>query len=316
LSQSELKIVVVGRKGQVASDLQSVLPSIGSVVSVGRPEFDLTDPVCIRRTVRELQPDVLINAAAYTAVDQAESEPDLAMRVNAEAPGIMAEEAKRLGALFIHYSSDYVFDGVKDGPYSETDKPNPRNAYGVSKLAGDRAVAAADGAFMIFRTSWVYSTTGKNFLATITKLAGERDELRIVNDQIGSPTWSRDIANATMSALVRINRGVHGAELSGIYNLTSGGQVSWYGFAEAIIAELTRVNMLSEKVTAALVPIPTASYPTPARRPSNSCLSNKKIGDVLGIHLPEWRDSLVRVVGEMARARVGSFASGERHARH
>ena len=302
MNRTDLRIVIVGRNGQIARDLQSLLPSIGSVTSIGRPALELTDPSSIQRAIRESRPDVLINAAAYTAVDQAESEQYIAMKINAEAPGIMADEAKRIGALFITYSSDYVFDGKKDGPYLETDEPNPLNAYGVSKLAGDRAVAAVDGAHIIFRTSWVYSAHGKNFLNTITKLASERDELKIVDDQAGSPTWSRDIANATLCALIKFKSGMPAVEHRGIYNMTASGKVSWYGFAEAIVEELARVGMLFKKAPH-LIPIPTASYPTPAKRPNNSCLSNKKMATLLGIHLPPWRDSLMQVVDEVASAR-------------
>jgi dTDP-4-dehydrorhamnose reductase len=305
LSKPDLKIVVVGRTGQVASDLQAVLASIGSVVCVGRPEFDLTDAACIRRTVRELRPDVLINAAAYTAVDQAESESDIAMKVNGEAPGMMAEEAKRLGALFITYSSDYVFDGANSTPYLESDEPNPLSVYGASKLAGDRAVEAVGGSYLIFRTSWVYSTTGKNFLKTIMKLAVEREELKIVDDQIGTPTWSRDIANATRQVIAVVFGETGNSDLAaklghrrGIYNLTSAGSVSWCGFARAIVNEMVGFGSLQDDL-ARIVAIPAIQYPLPARRPANSRLSNDKVKKEFGISLPLWRESLTCVMNQI-----------------
>jgi dTDP-4-dehydrorhamnose reductase len=309
LSKPDLKIVVVGRTGQVASDLQAVLPSIGSVVCVGRPEFDLTDAACIRRTVRELRPEVLINAAAYTAVDQAESEPDLAMKINAKAPGIMAEEAKRLGSLFIHYSSDYVFDGANNEPYLESDETNPLSVYGASKLAGDRAVEAVVGAYLIFRTSWVYSTTGKNFLKTIMKLAAEREELKIVDDQVGAPTWSWHIADATRQVIAGLLVQAGNNDLAtklgarrGIYNLTSAGCVSWCGFARAIVDELVGFGVLQDDL-ARIVSIPAVEYPLPARRPANSRLSNDKIGKEFGISLPPWRESLAHVMTQARELR-------------
>lgn len=301
---ADTRIVVVGRNGQVARDLLALLPSLGSVASTGRPELDLTDASGIRRTLRELRPDVLINAAAYTAVDQAESEPELAMKVNAEAPGIMAEEAKRLGALFLHYSSDYVFDGEKDAPYLESDQPNPLNVYGKSKLAGDRAVEAADGAYLIFRTSWVYSGMGKNFLRTIMRLATEREELKIVDDQIGAPTWSWDIAETTRQALADLSAEAREGDLAaklgdrrGIYNMTSDGSVSWCGFARTIIDKMVACGSLDGNL-ARIVAIPAREYPLPARRPTNSRLSNDKFRKEFGISLPPWRESLARVMKE------------------
>jgi dTDP-4-dehydrorhamnose reductase len=254
-----------------------------------------------------LRPEVLINAAAYTAVDQAESEPELAMKINAEAPGIMAEEAKRLGALFIHYSSDYVFDGEKDSPYAESDQPNPLSVYGASKLAGDRAIEAVDGAYLIFRTSWVYSATGKNFLKTIMKLATERDELRVVDDQVGTPTWSRDIATATAQIVARLStksptvKGNLASNLAGrigIYNMTADGSVTWYGFAQGIVEGMVNRGSLGNEL-ARLVAIPSSQYPLPARRPNNSRLLNERISQDFDISLPLWRESLRCVMDQI-----------------
>ena len=310
MKRSDLKIAIVGRNGQVAWELRQVLAPLGPISSTGRPELDLTDPDSLRKGVRRLQPDVLINAAAYTAVDQAESEPDLAMKINADASGVLAEEAKRAGALFITYSSDYVFDGEKPGVYLESDKPNPLNVYGASKLAGDRAVEAVEGAYLIFRTSWVYGLRGKNFLNTILKLASEREELRIVADQVGAPTWSREIARATSRVIEQLvaEPSLAGgervaeklAERRGIYNMTAGESVSWSGFAQAITEEAGK-QMMKGKTLARIMPIPATQYPLPARRPYNSKLSNEKLRQTFGVCLPMWRESLGRVMREMAQ---------------
>src|SRR5215831_18772675 len=210
-----LRIVVVGRSGQIARELQTLLTGLGQVVVIGRPEIDLRNPDSVRLILRQLEPDVLINAAAYTAVDRAESEPEHAMAINAEAPRIMAEEAKRLNTIFISYSTDYVFDGSKASPYTELDIAKPLNAYGASKLAGDLAVQAVAGAYLIFRTSWVYAPHGSNFPRTIMKLAAERERLRIVDDQTGAPTASRDIARATVQIIGQVTGGRHGIEPGG-----------------------------------------------------------------------------------------------------
>jgi dTDP-4-dehydrorhamnose reductase len=307
MSVPELNILILGRTGQVARDLQLLLPPVGSVSCVGRPEFDLSQPDSIRELIRQRRPDVLINAAAYTSVDRAESEPAMAMKINAEAPGMMAEEAKRLGSLFISYSTDYVFDGKKSAPYVEGDAPNPLNVYGASKLAGDRAIEAVGGSYIIFRTSWVYSATGRSFLNTIVKLATEREELRVVDDQIGAPTWSRDIAAATTQvirqSMTSAGAGQNASEAlrdrRGIYNLTAEGSVSWCGFAMAILEE-TKKQRKSHGGLAGITPISTSQYPTPARRPLNSRLLNNKVHEVFGVLLPPWRESLTRVIKEKA----------------
>jgi dTDP-4-dehydrorhamnose reductase len=305
----ELKIVIVGRSGQVAWELRRALASLGLVSCVGRPEFDLADLDSVRAGLRQVQPDVIVNAAAYTAVDQAESEPEVTMQVNADAPRVLAEEAKRLCALFITYSSDYVFDGAKAGPYTESDLPNPLSVYGASKLAGDRAVESVGGAHLIFRTSWVYGSRGKNFLNTILKLAAERGELKLVDDQVGAPTWSREIARATAEIIAHLagETSLPGSgrmadvlgERRGIYNMTAGGSVSWCGFATAIVEELSK-QRTRQSGLARVVPIPASQYPTPARRPQNSRLSNEKLRQTFGVALPSWRESLACVMGEMA----------------
>jgi dTDP-4-dehydrorhamnose reductase len=307
MSRGALHIVVVGRHGQIAWDLQNSLPAVGLVSAVGRPQIDLADPGSIRKVIREFEPTVLVNAAAYTAVDQAEAEPELAMKVNCEAPQIMAEEMKRLNGLFITYSSDYVFDGDKASPYTESDPPHPLNVYGASKLAGDRAVETAGGSYLVFRTSWVYAARGKNFLRTIMRLAKERDELRVVDDQVGAPTRSKDIAQATLEVLQQL-AGKPGSpaealgDRRGICNMTSRGSVSWYGFAVAIVEEMGRYVMNSDKPLATVIPISTRERPTPATRPGNSRLSNEKLRRMFGVELPDWRTSLLKAMEEVEAA--------------
>ncbi len=284
-----MKILLTGKNGQVGWELQRTLAPLGEVVAVDRQALDLANPDSIRSVIREVKPDLIVNPAAYTAVDKAESEPELAMAVNGIAPGIMAEEANKLGAAMIHYSTDYVFDGSKTSPYTEEDTPNPLNVYGKTKLAGEQAIQAVGVPHLILRTSWVYGMRGRNFLLTILRLAKERDELKIVDDQIGAPTWSRMIAEATaqilaqsVSPLPRYPLPI--AEVSGVYNLTAAGSTSWRGFTQAIVENAhagTRVT-----------PIPTADYPLPAPRPLFSILSNDKLSRTFGMKLPPWEESL------------------------
>ena len=283
---NERKILLLGRDGQVGWELQRAMAPLGRVVAAGREQVDLARPEAVRRAVRDARPDVIVNAAAYTAVDRAESEEDLAMAVNGTAPGVLAEEARRLGALLVHYSTDYVFDGGGRSPYSEGDPTGPLNAYGRSKLAGERAIQQVGGEHLIFRTSWVYGAKGRNFLLTMLRLAAERPELRVVADQHGAPTWSRDIATATAEAVAR-----EGAR--GLFHMTGAGQTTWHGFAEAIVAESP--GLAAERVVA----ISTRDFPTPAARPPYSVLSNRRLREELGLELPHWRDSLRRVLREV-----------------
>jgi dTDP-4-dehydrorhamnose reductase len=303
----DLKTVIVGRSGQLAWELNQAFSQFCPTSSAGRPELDLSDFDSIRSTIRALRPSVLINAAAYTAVDLAESEPEAANRINADAQAVMAEEAKRLGALFISYSTDYVFDGQKNSPYQETDEPAPLNVYGASKLAGERAVQAAGGAYLMLRTSWVYGARGKNFLNTILRLSTERPELRIVDDQIGAPTWSRELAIATKQMILQLAEEAAASSRPieevlggrrGIYHTTAGGSVSWYGFASAILEERIKQSV-DARILAKVTPITSNEYPTPARRPRNSRLSNEKLQKVFGIMLPHWRESLCGVMSEV-----------------
>ncbi len=275
-------------------------------MATDRQDFDLARADEIRRFIREVRPAFIVNAAAYTAVDQAEKEEALARAINSEAPTIMADEAKKIGAALIHYSTDYVFDGSKNSPYDEHDQPNPINVYGQTKLAGEQGIRNSGADHLIFRTAWVYSTRGKNFLLTILRLATQREELRIVYDQIGAPTWSRDIAGATAKALEQIykrpDETAAWSERRGTYHMTADGKTNWHEFTKAILEEAVQMPITAawfraatngkELLTRRVIPIATAEYPTAARRPPYSVLSNSKLNRVFGIQLPDWRKQL------------------------
>jgi dTDP-4-dehydrorhamnose reductase len=299
------RILLIGRNGQVGTELASLLPRLGELIALSRQELDLTKPADIRRTIQEVRPQWIFSAAAYTAVDQAESDESTARAVNEQAPAVIAEEAKKIGAALVHYSTDYVFDGKKKSPYEETDTPNPINIYGKTKLGGERAIQESGALHLIFRTEWVYATQGRNFLLTILRLATQKRELRIVADQIGSPTTSREIAAATVKAISQLmerERGVLSLRTSGgIYNMTAEGETSWYEFANAILEEaspetghLSWVNAATRgmPLTKQVLPITTAEYPTTARRPAYSVLSTRRLRDRFGISLPPWREQL------------------------
>lgn len=294
------RILLTGKNGQVGFELQRLLPPLGEVVALDVQDLDLASPDAIRAKVSAIKPQIIVNAAAYTAVDKAESEPELAMKINGIAPGVLAEEAKRLGAFMIHYSTDYVFDGTKSRPYTETDTPNPLSVYGCSKLAGDQAIQATGVPHYIFRTSWVYGTRGQNFLRTMLRVGRERPELRIVNDQIGAPTWARFIADMTAQVLSKVSGNPDQAkEKSGLYNLTASGSTSWFGFAEAIFLEARSVT--PDANVPKLIPIPTSSYPLPARRPANSCLNNSTIIQAFDLTIPHWKAMLTECIGQMIK---------------
>ena len=280
-----MRIVVTGSSGQVGYALQSSLDGLGEIIALDRAQLDLGNPDALRTALRELRPALVINAAAYTAVDAAEADEATAFRINADAPRVLAEETERLGAALIHYSTDYVFDGSKDSPWLEDDQPAPLSAYGRSKLAGEQAIAQVGGIHLILRCSWVYGLTGKNFLLTMLKLAETRDSLAIVDDQIGAPTWSRTIADATAGIIRTAGEPAQLAAYTGIYHLCAGGHTSWFGFAQAIFAHpaVTRRTGLR--------PIPTADYPTPAVRPKNSRLNTDKFRRTFG-DLPAWDRAL------------------------
>ncbi len=276
-----MRMLITGAQGQLGWELSRVLSERGEVLALDRQALDLAQPDALRSTLRELRPEVILNAGAYTAVDKAETEAALAHSVNGVAPGILAEEAKRTGALLLHYSTDYVFDGNKRTPYVESDATAPLNAYGKSKLAGEQAILATGAAALILRTSWVYANRGKNFLLTMRRLAQERDEISVVADQIGVPNWAHRLALAT-GQLLALGVG-RLAENHGIYHLSAGGSASWYEFARAIIGDVARPRV---------VPITSQEYPLPAPRPAYGVMSNGRIREVFGLDLPDWRSDL------------------------
>lgn len=288
-----MTILLLGANGQVGWELRRTLAPLGPVRALERAEADLADPDSLRRAVRETAPSLIVNAAAYTAVDRAEGDEALARAINANAPGILAEEARRLGIALVHYSTDYVFDGAGGRPTTESDPTAPLNAYGRTKLAGEVAIRESGCAHLILRTSWVYSMRGANFLLTVRRLAAELEEMRIVADQIGAPTWARGIAEAT--ALVLARCGAPGdagtlAEKGGLYHMTAAGETSWHGLAEAIVdwMRATGQPVRCKKIH----PIPTSDYPTPAKRPANSLLDCSRLEEVFGIVMPDWREML------------------------
>jgi len=282
-----MKILLLGQHGQVSRELQLLLESRHELIVLGREQLDLADTDNLRDAVRRLQPQLIINAAAHTAVDAAESEPEAAFAINATAPGVLAEEAAALNVPLIHYSTDYVFDGSKASAYDEDDAPNPLGVYGRSKLAGEQAIAAVGGKHLILRTSWVYSLHGRNFLLTMQRLLQEREQLSVVADQIGAPTWAGSIAAATVQLVERWQQRQTAAW--GVYHFSARGETSWFGFAEAIAAQLQAQG----KTVAQLTPIATTQYPTPARRPLNSRLDCSRLERDWGVRLPDWHAGLL-----------------------
>ena len=285
-----MKILLTGKTGQIGEELNNIIGDLGNLITVDKEQLDLSKPNSIEPVILDIKPDIIINPAAYTAVDKAEEEPDLAMTVNALAPGLLAKAARKVGAGLIHYSTDYVFDGCSEIPYKEEDSPNPLNVYGKTKLAGEKAIAEVGVPFLIIRTSWVYSLHGKNFLRTIKKLAEEKDIIQVVDDQIGAPTWARSVALKTHQILKQcLNKKwleTKDSNLSGIFHVTSQGKTSWYGFAREVL------NMSNTSQNIKLIAIPTSDYPAPAVRPPNSLLNNEKIHKVFGIDMPHWEDAL------------------------
>ncbi|MGC1781926.1 MAG: dTDP-4-dehydrorhamnose reductase [Acidobacteriaceae bacterium] len=307
-SPNRLRILLTGKDGQVGWELARALTSLGDVTATSRAELDLASDASIRTTVRAVRPHLIVNAAAYTAVDRAENEPQLAQRINADAVATLAAEAKQIGAAMIHYSTDYVFDGAKLTLYMEQDATNPLGVYGRTKLAGEQALAEAGIPYLVLRTSWVYGARGKNFLRTILKLAAEKPELRIVADQTGAPTWSQDIAAATLKIAKRWlpeSSGSAAPDKSGIYHLTASGETTWYGFAEEAIRMYGRISATRAKLSH-VSPIASAEYPTPAARPKNSRLNCAKLAQSFDCRLPDWKASLAAVLGEIASAETAS----------
>jgi len=285
-------ILVTGASGQVGFELVRTLQGLGTVIAPRRDVLDLAEEGSIEAALDEIRPSLIVNPGAYTAVDQAESDVDTAMRINAHAPGVLAAAAHEMGVPLIHYSTDYVFDGTKQGAYEEDDAPGPLNVYGASKLAGERAIEQAGAAHLILRTSWVYGARGRNFMKTMLRLGQERDELRIVDDQRGAPTWSRTIATLTAHIVAQAMavapeaRAQWWSARSGTYHLSASGEASWAEFARAIF------ELASPEKAPKVVPISASEYPTPARRPANSRLSNAKLAAAFGIRPPHWRDAL------------------------
>jgi dTDP-4-dehydrorhamnose reductase len=295
------RILLTGATGQVGGQLLETLKSLGEVVVPTRSEMDLASAASVQNMIRSIRPRWIVNPGAYTAVDKAESEPELAYAINTEAVRVVGQEARTSGAGVIHFSTDYVFDGLGKTPYVETDATGPMSVYGASKLAGEKALAESGAAHIVFRTSWVYGAQGKNFLLTILKLARERSTLRVVADQYGAPTWSRDLARMTAHVIGQCEAALRGRELTdvladvgGIYHAAGGGETTWYGFAtEAVRLEREREP---DVPFAEVVPITTKEYPTPAKRPANSRMQCGKLADQFGWKMMNWRDSLQKVL--------------------
>lgn len=291
MSKDKPTILIFGKNGQIGWELCRTMATLGRIVAVDYPEVDLANPDSIRSAIRSVKPNIIVNAAAYTAVDKAESERELAMAVNGAAPGIIAEEVKRIGAMLVHYSTDYVYDGEKRTPYVETDATNPLNVYGKTKLAGDLAINAAGVPHLILRTSWVYGWRGNNFLLTMLRLAREKEELKVVDDQVGAPTWSREIAEATAQIFSQGIGDLNGfiAGHGGVYHMTAGGHGSWYEFAKGIFeCDPDR----HEHKLHRLLPISTREFNSNVVRPGYSILNNEKLFGEFGLRLADWRRPL------------------------
>jgi dTDP-4-dehydrorhamnose reductase len=294
--------LILGSAGQLGTELRRSFAGTAEIVCHDRNALDIGVEEQVRRTIRDVEPDVILNAAAYTAVDRAESEPARAFAINAEAPGVLAEEARRSNALLVHYSTDYVFDGSKTCAWAEDDQPNPLNVYGASKLAGEEAIRRVGGKYLIFRTSWVYGAHGNNFLLTMLKLARERDRLTIVDDQAGAPTTSTELADATRVIVDGVHAMRFGAaeNWAGLYHMTCSGMTTWCGFAREIF---TRAPELLQGRQPEVVAIKTAEYPRPAKRPLNSILSNQKLYDKFGVRLSPWQTALQNTINELLARR-------------
>lgn len=294
-----MRVLLFGKNGQVGWELNRSLRPLGEIIALGREDVEFSNPDHLRDVIRRSSPDVIVNAVAYTAVDKAEKEEDLATKINGIAPGVLAEEALKINALLIHYSTDYVFDGTKKSSYIETDKPNPINAYGRTKLAGERAIQLSGCDYLIFRTSWVYASRGHNFLLTILKLAKEREELSIVSDQIGAPTSARLIAETTVSCLHQaIEERSAGDFLSDLYHLTASGYTSWYGFTKEIIHDANEILDM-DFIVKEIIATATINYPTPAKRPMNSRLMTDKLQNDYAVVMPDWRALLKNCLNEL-----------------
>ena len=295
-----MKILVFGKNGQVGWELQRSLAPLGELIALNSTseEFcgDLTNLIGLKRTIRKIAPDVIVNATAYTAVDKAESEPELAHVLNAQAPDILAQEARQLNAWLVHYSTDYVFNGASNQPYLETDVTDPLNIYGKTKLEGEKNIITSGCSYLIFRTSWIYATTGNNFIKTILRLAQQRDKLEVVNDQVGSPTGAELLADITAYTLFSLK---HKPEVSGLYHLVAGGCTSWYDFARFILEYARYVNFPLKIQSDTLLPITSKDFPLPAKRPLNSRLNTSKLENTFNLILPAWQTGVSRTLTEI-----------------
>lgn len=295
-----MKILLFGKGGQLGWELQRALAPLGEVVALGTDSPDLcgnfTNLDGIANTVRAVAPDVIVNAAAYTAVDKAESEPELAHIINALAPGVLAAEAHRRGAWLLHYSTDYVFDGSGHAPWRETDSTGPLGVYGTSKLEGEQAIVASGCQHLIFRTSWVYGARGNNFAKTMLRLAKERDRLTVIDDQTGAPTGADILADVSAHAL---RSALQRPDVSGLYHLVAGGETTWHAYASFVLDFARRAGIELKAAPEAVVPIPTSAFPTPAKRPHNSRLDTQKLQNTFALQLPHWQAGVARMLEEV-----------------
>ncbi len=294
-----MKILLLGKNGQVGWELQRSLAPLGEVIALDRNSTlcgDLSKLDALAEAVRSIKPGIIVNAAAHTAVDKAESEPELARTLNALAPAVLAVEAKRINAWLIHYSTDYVFDGSGDTPWLETDATAPLSVYGVTKLEGEQLIQQSGCKHLIFRTSWVYGARGGNFAKTMLRLAQERDSLNVINDQIGAPTGADLLADVTAHA---IRAAQQHADISGLYHLVAGGETSWHGYASFVIELARRAEIQIKVAPEAIKPVPTSAFPTPAKRPHNSRMDTTKLQQTFDLHLPDWQQGVVRMLSEV-----------------
>jgi dTDP-4-dehydrorhamnose reductase len=295
-----MKILLFGKSGQVGWELQRSLAPLGELIAFGSDECNLTDLDGIGKMIRAIAPDVIVNAAAYTAVDKAESESALAYLINAQAPGVLANEAKYLNSLLIYYSTDYVFDGSGDKPWDETDQTGPLNVYGATKLEGERLIRQSGCKHLIFRTSWVYAARGGNFAKTMLRLAIDRDNLKVIDDQFGAPTGADLLADVTAHA---IRMALRHPEISGLYHLTAAGETTWHGYASFVLDYARRSGVALKVVSAAIEAVPTSAFPTPAKRPHNSRMNTNKLRSTFDLHLPHWQLGVERMLAEILVSR-------------
>lgn len=297
---SRMRLFLIGQEGQVGWELQRALSTLGELIAPAQHELDLENSEDLRRWIRDHRPGIIVNAAAYTAVDQAESEPEKASRINAEAVGLLAEEAKRLDAWLVHYSTDYIFDGEKATPYEEDDLPNPLSVYGRTKCEGEQAIRERHAKHLIFRTSWVYTARGKNFVKTILRLAKDKETLNIVADQHGAPTSAELLADITALALHQVGQEERPEALAGTYHLVAQGETTWHAFAQYVVKTAKECGVPLKASPDDIHPIATDAYPLPAKRPRNSRLSTAKLTRKFHVHLPDWRDHVRRAIEELA----------------